>query len=210
MRHHDSMSLFDERAAEWDTPERVERARSVARAIREHVPLDPDLDVVELGAGTGLLGLDLRADVGSVVLTDPSAGMIDVARGKIEAGAIARASAFAFELPATAPPPGAPFDLAVSLLMLHHVEDTEATLRSVVALLRPGGRIALVDLDAEDGSFHTSEEPHIAHHGFEGEALVETARRAGFEDVQVRIVDELEKNGRNYPLFLLTGHRPKA
>ena len=38
------------------------------------------------------------------------------------------ASAIVFDFPADEPPAGAPFDLAVSLLVLHHVEDTEATL----------------------------------------------------------------------------------
>jgi cyclopropane fatty-acyl-phospholipid synthase-like methyltransferase len=210
MRHHAAMSLFDDRAAEWDTPERVERARSVATAIREHVALTPDLRVIEFGAGTGLLGLDLLADVRSVVLAEPSAGMLDVVGRKIEAGGLDGAEAIAFELPSTEPPPGAPFDLAVSLLMLHHVEDTEATLRSVHAALRPGGRIALVDLDAEDGSFHASDEPVIHHHGFEAGSLQAAAEAAGFQDVEIRIVDALEKNGRQYPLFLLTGRRPNA
>lgn len=202
------MSLFDDRAADWDTEDRVERARSVASAIRRNVPLDRELRVIEFGAGTGLLGLDLLSDVGSVVLAEPSAGMLAVARHKIEAASMERAQAVSYELPSADPPPGAPFDLAVSLLMLHHVEDTEATLRTVHDALRPGGQLALVDLDAEDGSFHTSDEPHIAHHGFEAGSLVRTASAAGFEDVEVRIVDALEKNGRSYPLFLLTGRRP--
>lgn len=201
------MSEFDDKAAEWDTPERLERAHFLADRIREHVPLRPSMRAIDIGAGTGLLGLDLLHDVGSVVLTDPSKGMIDVARTKIETDGIVDASAHVFDFPATEPPPGAPFDLAVSLLVLHHVEDTEATLRSIHAMLVPGGRIGLIDLDEEDGSFHDPDQPGIHHHGFDRERLVALATAAGFVDAETRIVGELDRDGRRYPLFLLTGRR---
>jgi 2-polyprenyl-3-methyl-5-hydroxy-6-metoxy-1,4-benzoquinol methylase len=205
------MSEFDDKASEWDTPERRERAHRLADTIREHVPLTTDTRAIDIGAGTGLLGLDLLADIGSVVLTDPSEGMVEVARTKIEEEGIVDARAVVFDFPSDAPPPGAPFDLAVSLLVLHHVEDTAATLRSIHDTLVPGGRIGLIDLDAEDGSFHDPDQPGIHHHGFDGEALVALAAQAGFADAQVRIVHELEKeDGRRYPLFLLTGRRPVA
>jgi ubiquinone/menaquinone biosynthesis C-methylase UbiE len=202
------MSVFDEKAAEWDTPERRERAHVLAQTFRQHVPLSPGLRVIDIGAGTGLLGLDLLADVGSVLLTDPSEGMIEQARRRIEAEGLVDARAIVFDFPAAEPPPGAPFDLAVSLLVLHHVEDTAATLRSIHEALVPGGRIGLMDLDEEDGSFHDPDQPGIHHHGFEGDALVQLARDVGFEDVAVRNIHEIERDGRSYPLFLLTGRRP--
>jgi 2-polyprenyl-3-methyl-5-hydroxy-6-metoxy-1,4-benzoquinol methylase len=204
------MSVFDDKAAEWDTPERRERAHALADTFREHVPLTPGMRVIDIGAGTGLLGLDLLADVGSVVLADPSEGMIEMARRRIDAEGIVDATAIVFDFPSDEPPPGAPFDLAVSLLVLHHVEDTAATLRSVRDALVPGGRIGLMDLDKEDGSFHDPEHPGIHHHGFEAKSLVRLATEAGFEDVEVRNIHEIEREGRRYPLFLLTGRKPGA
>ncbi len=201
------MSEFDAKAADWDTPERLERAHILADTIREYVPLAADMRLIDIGAGTGLLGLDLLADVASVVLTDPSEGMIGVARTKIETDGIAEASAHVFDFPAATPPPGAPFDLAVSLLVLHHVDDTEATLRSIHAMLTPGGGIALVDLDEEDGSFHDPDQPGIHHHGFDRGSLERMATAAGFAEVETRIIHELDRDGRRYPLFLLTGRK---
>ena len=205
------MSEFDDKAAEWDTPERLDRAHQLADTIREHVPLTSGMHALDIGAGTGLLGLDLLHDLGSIVLADPSEGMVEVARTKIEAEGIIDAEAIVFDFPADEPPAGAPFDLAVSLLVLHHVKDTGATLRSIHAALVPGGYIGLIDLDEEDGSFHDPDQPGIHHHGFSGEPLVSLASTAGFEDAQVRIVHELEKEGgRTYPLFLLTARKPQA
>jgi 2-polyprenyl-3-methyl-5-hydroxy-6-metoxy-1,4-benzoquinol methylase len=204
------MSEFDEKAAEWDTPERLERAHELADTVREHIPLSEDMRAIDIGAGTGLLGLDLLHDIGSVVLADPSEGMIEVARTKIEAEGIVDATAIVFDFPADEPPADAPFDLAVSLLVLHHVEDTAATLRAIHTALVPGGHIGLIDLDKEDGSFHDPDQPGIHHHGFEGDSLVELATEAGFEDAEVRVVHELERDGKTFPLFLLTAQKPEA
>jgi cyclopropane fatty-acyl-phospholipid synthase-like methyltransferase len=204
------MSVFDAKAADWDSSERRERARSVADAIRAHVGLEPDWRILDIGAGTGLLGLDLLPDVASVVLADPSEGMLDVARAKIEAAGISGASVIAFDVPASEPPAGAPFDLVVSMLALHHVEDTRATLASLLAMLAPGGGIALVDLDEEDGTFHDPDQPGIHHHGFHQDTLVDLAGAVGFVDARSRIVGELDRDGRTYPLFLLTGQRPRG
>jgi ubiquinone/menaquinone biosynthesis C-methylase UbiE len=201
------MSIFDDEAAAWDTPDRAARARKLADIIRQRVPLTSDTRVIDIGAGTGLLGLDLLADVASVVLADPSLGMIDVAEGKILANGIADASAIVFDLPGD-PPPGAPFDLVTSLLALHHIEDTEAVLRSVFAMLGPGGHIALIDLDSEDGSFHDPAEEGIHHQGFDRDRLVVMASAAGFEDATADVVYEIEREGRSYPLVMLSGVRP--
>ena len=74
------------------------------------------------------------------------------------------------------------------------------------ALLAPGGRIAIVDLDAEDGSFHTDPDAPV-HHGLERQALAATAAAAGFRDVVFETALEIAKNGRDYPLFLLVATR---
>jgi ubiquinone/menaquinone biosynthesis C-methylase UbiE len=177
------------------------------------VPIEAGTRAIELGAGTGLLGLAIRDRVGpgrltELVLTDPSARMLEVAAGKIRDRGLAGVATARFELATDVPPSGAPFDLALSLLMLHHVEDTEAALSAARALLVPGGRIALADLDTEDGSFHTAEAEGIHHHGFDRERLRTLAEQAGFGEVAFGSAGAMEREGRTYPLFLLTAMAP--
>ena len=141
---------------------------------------------VEVGAGTGLLGLALADDVGELVLAEPSAGMLEVAREKLAILDRPGTSAVAFDL-VNDPPLAPPFDLAISQLVLHHIEDTAAALRAIAALLRPGGRLALSDLDTEDGSFHDPDAEGIHHLGFDRDRLrgfAEAARlrRRGIQD----------------------------
>ena len=201
------MTNFDETARGWDTPERAQRAEAVARSIRAAVPLTPTMRAVEVGAGTGLLGLALADELGELVLAEPSEGMLEVARAKLADGAQPQVRAVRFDLTTDAPP-GEPFDLAISLLVLHHVADAAAALAAIFRLLRPGGRMALADLDAEDGSFHGPDAEGIHHHGFERGSIAALARAAGFTDVEVRTATEIERDGRRYPLFLLLGRRP--
>lgn len=201
-----TMSDFDDRAREWDTPERQDRARAFAAAIRGAVPLDASMRAIDIGAGTGLLGLELAPSVGEMVLAEPSGGMLEVARAKLASGAWPNASAVSFDLTVD-PAPGRPFDLAVSLLVLHHVADTATALATIHDLLVPGGRIALLDLDAEDGTFHDADAPGIHHQGFARAHIVALATAAGFVDLATRTAAEIERDGRAYPLFLLTGTR---
>ncbi len=196
------MSSFDERARGWDTPELRERVAAVADAIRASITLDPSIRAVDVGAGTGLLGLSLAGDVGEMVLAEQSDGMLEVAREKLAAGGPPNVTAVRFDLMAD-PLPADPFDLAVSLLVLHHLADTGAALSAIRRMLRPGGRIALADLDTEDGSFHDPDAEGIHHLGFERSDLIEIARAAGFADVEIRTASEIERDGRRYPLFLL-------
>jgi ubiquinone/menaquinone biosynthesis C-methylase UbiE len=202
------MATFDERARDWDTAERIARAAEVAKAIRAAVPLSGTERLIDVGAGTGLLGLALVDDVGSVTLADPSAGMIEVATEKLSSGDLPTVHAVHHDLIAD-PPPADRFDLAVSLLVLHHIEDTAAALAGILALLAPDGRIALADLDTEDGSFHTAEAEGIHHRGFDRRKVERLATGAGFVDVatSTAMVIGDENGGAGFPVFLLTGRR---
>ena len=203
------MATFDERARDWDTPERITRATRVAAAIREAVPLQPTDRLVDVGAGTGLLGLALADDVGEIVLSDPSAGMIEVATEKLVASGLRSVQAVRHDLLVDQPPSDR-FDVAVSLLVLHHLEDTAGALVAIRDLLVPGGRIALADLDTEDGTFHSADADGIHHRGFDRAALAKLATAAGFVDVATRTATVIDGGGANggFPVFLLTGRRP--
>jgi len=201
------MATFDERAKDWDTPEHLARAAAVAEAIRATVPIRAGGRAIEIGAGTGLLGLHFAGDLGELLLTDPAAGMLEVANAKIAAAGLANVRTVRFELLAD-PLPGRGFDLVLSVLMLHHVRDTPAAFRACFDLLAPAGRLALADLDAEDGTFHDAQAEGIHHLGFDRGQAAELATEAGFVDAAFSTATSIERNGPTYPLFLLTARRP--
>jgi 2-polyprenyl-3-methyl-5-hydroxy-6-metoxy-1,4-benzoquinol methylase len=134
--------------------------------------------------------------------------MIEVATEKLEAAGLRSVRAVRHDLLAD-PAPADRFDVAVSLLVLHHIKDTAAALAAILDLLAPGGRMALADLDTEDGTFHSAEAEGIHHLGFDRAALTQLATAAGFTHVETRTATVLEEDGgRRYPMFLLIGRRP--
>jgi 2-polyprenyl-3-methyl-5-hydroxy-6-metoxy-1,4-benzoquinol methylase len=201
------MHPFDDKAAAWDSPVHVERAVAIGAAIRAALPVNADTRVIDVGAGTGLLGRELAPHVASVLVTDPSSAMVAAAAAAIEAQGLANTSAERFEL-GRDPLPARRFDLAVTLMALHHVLDTDGALRQLAGLLDPGGWVAVADLDAEDGSFHVDpDERAVVVHGYDREELGERAAAAGFEDVAFADVWTIPKNGQVYSVFLMVGRR---
>src|SRR5260221_3535892 len=202
------MPTFDERAKEWDTTDRIERAAEVATVIGATVPLSGTERAIEVGAGTGLLGLRFAGKLEDLLLTDPSTGMLDVAAEKVRRQGLGNVRTHRFDLTADTMPER--FDLLLSLLVLHHVEDTAAAFAAMRALLAAGGRIAVADLDTEDGSVHSAQAEGLHHLGFDRDDLRRLAEAAGFVDVAVRTATTIEDEGRRYPLFLLTARAGAA
>jgi hypothetical protein len=64
--------------------------------------------------------------------------------------------------------------------------------------------LCIVDLEEEDGSFHSSDPDFDGHYGLPRDALTDQLQGAGFVDVKFERCYEVEKEGRTYPLFLAT------
>jgi len=203
----DPVNRFDERAATWDDdPAHVERARVVAGAIRDVVPLDSSVRLLEYGAGTGLVSQALGDTVGPITVADTSAGMRKVMEDKVAAGVIAEARVWDLDL-ASAPlrPSEERFDLIVTVLALHHLPQLEPVLSNFATLLDDGGHLVIVDLDEEDGSFHG--DGFDGHHGFDHDALAGDLGDAGFANVSFQRCHQIVRDGITYPLFLATAAR---
>ena len=200
-------SSFDARAQTWDDdPRRRKLAESIFAALERAVPLRADMAALDYGAGTGLLALALAARVRRVLAVDSSAGMLAVLAQKAQASG-ANVETLRADFATDALPAG-PFDLVASAMTLHHVADVAGLLRKFFALLAPGGRIALADLDAEDGSFHGANAPGVHHLGFDRAALGRQLADAGFADVRFADAARSEKNGRAYSVFIAAARKP--
>lgn len=205
---------FDEAATTWDDdPAKIERARATAALLTDVLSLDGTERVLEIGGGTGQLSLALADSVASVLVTDASAGMVEVARANIErSGHADRFTAQRLDL-VTDPPPEGPFDGVWSQLALHHVREVDLLLERIKALLVPGGWVAVIELDDDRaGAFHAHHEAFDGHHGFDRETFANLLRDRGFHDVTVTdagsVVKELngDDQGRGtFGMFLAVG-----
>ena len=198
---------FDEAAATWDEePRRVRLARAVADEIARQIHLSHNMDVLDFGCGTGLLTLALQPLVRSVTGADASSGMLDVLKQKVQAQGLANVETILLDskVPLSL---DARFHLIVSSMALHHVANLAPLFSRFHRQLEPGGRIALADLDREDGSFH-EDARDVFHLGFERSELQTLLAAAGFVGLDVTTATITRKENRDYPVFLITGRRP--
>jgi ubiquinone/menaquinone biosynthesis C-methylase UbiE len=204
------MTNFDERAKDWDSdPKKVERARVVAGAIRNTVPLSREMKALEYGCGTGLLSFALQPDLGEITLADTSQGMLDVLQEKIAKAEVANMHPVRLDL-SSDPLPDERYDLTYSLMVLHHIQDAKDMLSKFHDLLSQNGILLVADLDQEDGSFHTDGSTDV-HKGFARGELQQMAEQAGFGNVSFTTAYEIKKQIGNeekvFPVFLMAGQK---
>lgn len=194
---------FDTAAKDWDLRPMSLQLAAVPQRLQALIPLYPQDHVLDFGAGTGLLATALAPHVAQVTALDMSGPMLEVLRAK----GVPNITPLQQDIHAGLPEH---YDLIVSCMAMHHVADTPALLQAFARALRPGGRLALVDLYAEDGSFHGDNlAKGVQHFGFAPEVLQRQAEQAGLMDLAFQeILQVQQRNGRSYPLFLMTARKP--
>lgn len=196
--------LFQEKAQDWDSRDMVRQiSQGVGQSILNSIVLDSDMRVMDFGAGTGLVSSHVAPHVSSITAVDISAAMLEKlsAKPELEGKVEIRCQDI------IAQPLTEKFNLIISAMAMHHVEDTDSLIAALAEHLQSGGRIALADLDEEDGTFHPADVQGVFHHGFSRDALLEIFTRHGFSDVQFRTAHVAIKEGREYPIFLVTAQR---
>jgi len=201
-------SRFDQEASQWDQQDRrVKMAADIADAMSGVLQLGPDRDLLDFGAGTGLVSLKLRPHVRKVFAFDTSAGMLRALGDKLAQEHIGNV-----ELVQGAPGESSPrlpgVDVIVSSMALHHVRDIPAIARAFKSALRSGGQLAIADLDPEGGQFH-AEHDDVLHDGFDHNRLREIFAAEGFVDISFREACAIEKpiadgSLRRFSIFLMT------
>lgn len=200
---------FDKKAATWDeNPTRVKLAEDVVQAIKQQVTLQPDMEVLDFGCGTGLLAMSVLASVKSITGMDTSQGMLDVLEAKAKQQGLS--NVYTQHLHPGDPVLGS-YDLIISSMTFHHVENTEALLAQLFQTLKTSGKICIADLDLEPGTFH-DDNTGIFHFGFDRDALRSLFINAGFSNVRAVTATEVIKPNpsgglRTFPVFLMVGEK---
>lgn len=102
--------------------------------------LTAEMNVLEIGCGTGSTALRLAPFTRRLLATDVSAGMIAIAREKLAAEPIPQLAFALADADAPAIGPG-DYDAVLAFNLLHLVSDLDAALASAVQALKPGGRL---------------------------------------------------------------------
>jgi len=184
-------------------------AQVFAQQVRQYALLSPLMKTLELGCGTGLVGLQLAPLVNHMLMVDTSPGMLNVLREKINCGRVNNVEFLSGDLCSLALPERH-LDLIFMLMTLHHVPDTARLLRWCWQILKPGGALCIGDLELEDGSFHGA--GLEAHPGFDTDQLQRTVTACGFQlDIlhTMHVVKKADQQDQwhEYPIFFLGAHK---
>jgi len=204
---------FEKAAIVWDNdPKRVLMSQTIGKAMLHRLVPEKTDTLLDYGTGTGSIALQFADSVQKIIAVDTAEAMLAVLKEKLagENNSVIEPRCWSVEDDSTLLPK---VDLITASMVLHHIRDTELAARVFYSLLSPGGKIAIADLDPDDGEFHP---PGIAEHdGFSQRYLTDLFRSAGFSEIKCEDLVTISKTGSktkklmNFSVFLMTAKKSR-
>lgn len=178
-RSETSQQFFAASARQWDRLRAELFADATTQVLLGLLP--GDWVVGDLGCGTGTLMAELAPHVGSVIGVDGSDEMLGAARARLAGVANAELREGALE---ALPVADGALDAAVMMLVLHHLPSPSAALAEARRVLRPGGRLLVVDMAAHEHEEYRQQMGHVWL-GFADEHMRRILEHAGFGSIRI-------------------------
>jgi ArsR family transcriptional regulator len=203
-----AQDYFSRNAAEWDELRRLHAAdEEVDAAVIRILGSQPIDSLLDLGTGTGrilelLSGLYRRA-----IGVDASRDMLSVARANLDKSAITKASvrhADILNLPFEAQD----FDLVTIHQVLHFFDQPEIAIGEAARMLRPGGRLVIIDLAPHALEYLRDEHAHVRL-GFSHQSMSDWVRKAGLDVEQVVDLHPGHQGGQGLTVTIWLARDPR-
>jgi cyclopropane fatty-acyl-phospholipid synthase-like methyltransferase len=192
---------FAHKSKTWDmNSKRVQNAKGIAELIVNNINLNKSMEIMDFGAGTGLLSYFVAPYVDKIVAVDNSPSMLLEFENKCDAFSC---HTEVIEKDLSTDTLDRKFDGVISSMTIHHLEDIPTLFSKLYDMLEDSGFIAIADLDSEDGTFH-SDNTGVFHYGFDRHMLAEYAQEAGFKDVTFSLANKISKPHAEFTVFLMT------
>jgi ArsR family transcriptional regulator len=178
---------FDDHGAA-DERRQIVPGRSWAAWARALGHLLPELDVADLGCGDGYLAIEASRFAKRVIAVDRSESVL--ARAKALAARLRLGEGANIEWTRgeieNLPIDSGSVDVALLSQALHHAEDPEVALAEAVRILRPGGRVLLLELRRHEEAW-VRERLGDKWLGFDDDELRAMLEKAGLSGVKITI-----------------------
>jgi len=175
-----AQNYFRRHAAEWDRIRRLHVAdAAVESAIRTALADKPIRSLLDLGTGTGrmleLFGADIERGLG----LDLSLDMLALARARLDRAGLKHCSVRHGNIYDLALSRDS-FDVVIIHQVLHFLDDSARAIAEAARVLRPGGRLLVVDFAPHDLEFLREEHAH-RRLGFATETVTQWLEAAGLD-----------------------------
>ncbi|OFY38454.1 MAG: hypothetical protein A2X18_02980 [Bacteroidetes bacterium GWF2_40_14] len=196
---------FKNKASDWDSPMKVDMSGRFVEEMVSNVKFNKSVKAMDLGCGTGLVGLSIVNEIKSLIMVDNSKAMIDKLKEKLEE--IEQNSKTALKEKVKIINGSVDkyttkdLDVVFSLMAIHHIDNIDALLEHISKILKPGGVLIIGDLCEEDGSFHGEES--VPHNGFNIESLSKQMEECDLDIVTTYTYNTIKKNNRDYDQFII-------
>ena len=187
-RAEQAAAYFRANAERWNEI----RALYIAEAAVEATVLDlvgegPVQDYLDVGTGTGRMLQVFAPRVRRGVGIDLSKKMLNVARANLERLDLRHCQVRHGDM-YSLPVPNGSVDLVTLHLVLHYADDPAGAIAEAARVLRPDGRLMVVDFAPHDQEFLRTEHAH-RRLGFAAEEVAEWCRTAGLAPDPVQTLD---------------------
>ncbi|KAJ3179557.1 hypothetical protein HDU85_004830 [Gaertneriomyces sp. JEL0708] len=219
-----NQEFFNAAAHKWDQRKDLQVVADQAiRFFKDIEAFSANAECLDFGCGTGILSVPLAPTVKSILGVDAAGKMVEVYNAKAKTLSLSNISALALDLCVDADYSqisSKRFDVIFTQLVLHHIENVPLVFERLAKLLKPGGKLIVIDILKDENShlFHPADAAHahcIAHGGgFAPESIAEYYHMAGLRDVVIRpqaleMEREVKSLGevRKFPLFGSVGFK---
>jgi ubiquinone/menaquinone biosynthesis C-methylase UbiE/DNA-binding transcriptional ArsR family regulator len=169
--------------------------------------LTPAIDIADLGAGEGLISQLLAQRARRVWCIDNSPRMVEVGTELARKNGLANLAYRLGDIEKV-PLPDRSVDLAILSQALHHAQHPPVAISEAFRILRPGGRVLILDLN--EHNFARARELYAdIWLGFRESALIGFLKKAGFTKVEVSTVAR-EANEPHFETLLASAVKPAA
>jgi SAM-dependent methyltransferase len=199
-RRATSEAFFSQAAGEWGRL-RAELFGAAAPAKALLGLLEPEWVVADLGCGAGHVAALVAPFVARVIGVDASPEMLAAAQDAVPANVVLRQGTLE-----SLPIGDAEVDLALLVLVLHHVPDPARALSEAARVLKPSGRLVVVDMRPHDREDYRQSMGHVWL-GFGDAQMSRLLQAARFEAARVLPLAP-EPAAEGPALFLAAARRP--
>jgi len=200
-RRRRSQAFFDRHAHQWD---HLVRELLPTPDYREQLlaAVPPCETLVEVGVGTGSLLEPLSRRARAVIGVDHSPAMLQAARDALRVATLVNVDLRLGEMEHL-PLESSVADVVLLNMVLHHAASPEAVIDEMARVLRPGGRLLVVDLLRHQSEW-VREKLADQWLGFTCDEVCDWSRRAGFPSPSCDVVSGLKGS---YAVFQLVADR---